>query len=204
MISNATLKKRKITINSLKNDANIIKYEENFAKKKLLSSDLKLIAWIKTVLHTKRFLPCIIKLIDKNVFDMASSCNNGSYIFDDRINGTYAQIEQLIEIEDRKLSLINMNMIADSMFDSLEKKYRDFVMLKFFKNKNYAFVAAELDVDERTLYRWNKIILTKLYKFCKLNNWTTNFFENQLQREKWILPHYEKAYKSICKLFSSK
>lgn len=197
-------KREKNCKNDFENIKSIDKIKSNIATFEFNTNEIKLLAWIKTVLCAKRFLPSIIRLIDKNVFEAASSSSFGSFIFDDRLNGTYAQIEQLIEMEDRKLSLINMNMIAENLYNCLEKKYRDFVELKFFKNKNYSFVASELDIDERTLYRWNKIVFVKLLKYCKLNNWTTIFFENQLKKEKWLLPHFEKAYKSIMNCFGLK
>ena len=94
-----------------------------------------------------------------------------------------------------------MQYMIDAMTKSLDKKYYEFVQSKYFENKKFPVVAEILGVDERTLYRWNKLVIMKLSKFCKQQNWDVMFFRNQLKNEKWIMPHFQRAYDNIIKLF---
>ena len=93
--------------------------------------------------------------------------------------------------------------MVETMVASLQKKYRDYVELKYYQNKKYPVVAIELGIDERTCYRWNKIVLTKLMKFCAINNWSLEFIKSQVNAEKWLLPHYQKNYNLVLKSFAS-
>ncbi|MBQ8468673.1 MAG: hypothetical protein IJ542_02835 [Clostridia bacterium] len=199
---NELTKKRKINYKNIKNDIKTDKISQNFAKSESFSEqDFELLSIIKALLSTRRFLPNIISLLSRLVVDYASDTNRGSYIFGDIQNGTYSQIDEILKLEQRQRSLLNMQFIVDTLTNSLSEKYFGFVELRYFKNKKFPLVAEELGVDERTLYRWNKTILIKLMKFCKLNNWGLSFFKAQLHDEKWILPHYQKSYESVLKLF---
>lgn len=194
--------KRKKVYKKTKNIIKNVDFQQQNAKNELDNGEIKLLAWIKTLLVIKRFLPNIICLVDKHILNMAQNSQTGSFIFGDVSQGTYGQVEAILNMEQRKMSLVNINLMIEEMLGSLDEKYKKFVYYKYFKNKNFVFCANELNIDERTAYRWHKLILIKLLKFCKLNNWKEDFFVAQLKDEKWILPHFEKSYKSISNIFA--
>ena len=195
-------KKCKNNIESSNNIAKKLKSHTNCADNVILKTNIMLLSWIKTMLVIKRFLPNIICLVDKHILSIAESSSYGSFIFGDMVNGTYNQVEKILQMEERKNSLVNINLLIDELCSCLDDKYKRFVYLKYFQNKNFPSVAVELKIDERTAYRWNKIVLVKLLKYCKMNNYTVEFFNIQLSDEKWLLPHFEKCYKSIVTLFA--
>ena len=196
-------KKRKNQSKILKNTSNNSDFALKTAKNELSVSDITLLSWIKTMLVIKRFLPNIICLVDKHILNMAENSQAGSFIFGDLSQGTYGQVEAILNMEQRKMSLVNINIMIEEMIGSLDEKYKKFVYYKYFKNKNFVFCANELDIDERTAYRWHKLILIKLLKYCKLNNWKEEFFVSQLKTEKWVMPHFEKCCKSISNVFAN-
>jgi len=171
------LKKCKSEQKKCNNISQICQNGHVFVKSSISKDDIYVLSWIKTILTIKRFLPNIICLVDKHILSMAANSYSGSFIFGDMKNGTYNQVEQIIEMEQRKMSLINVKMLIDEIYGSLDEKYQKFVDLKYFQNKNFPSVALGLEIDERTAYRWNKIILTKLLKFCKLNNYQKSFLK---------------------------
>ena len=198
------LEKRKINSKNMKNDIKNVNLTQKFATNTVFGEQqIKYISWIKTLLWAHRILPNIVSTIDKIVLSYATSFSNGSHIFDDKTNGTFGQVDEIIKLEDRKVSLINLKIMIETMVASLPKKYKDYVELKYYQNKKYPVVALELDIDERTCYRWNKIVLTKLMKFCALNNWSLEFIVSQVKVEKWLIPHYNKNYKLIKKSFEA-
>ncbi len=195
--NNETLKKCKNYNLKLK----ILIRNANFSNNNCDNSkiDIRLFAWIKTLLYVHNAIPNIIKLIDKMVSIKASSPYSGSYIFGDYKNGTYGQVQEILNIENRKLSLINLYSMIDELTKHVPEKYKAFLEMKFFKRKKISYVAEELEITERTAFRWVNSILEILYNYCLVNNWSVSFFESQVAREPWILDHYNRFYSKLTK-----
>lgn len=187
--------KRKNVVNKVKNDI-IIKGDKankcNFNK-----YGVSIFAWVKTLISVHDAIPNIIKLIDKMVAAKAASAIEGSSIFGDYQHGTFNQVEKLLDMQERKLSLLNVYAIIENMVASLPKKYREFVSLKYYKHKKMQYVSDSLEIDERTAFRWSNLILNKLVEFCEKNNWTEIFFISQTKSEPWIKDHYNKYLKRM-------
>lgn len=160
-------------------------------------SGVMLFAWVKTLLSIHDAIPNIIKIIDKIITTKATSAIDGSAIFGDYKHGTYNQIEQVIDLQERKLSLINIYTIIETMVSVLSKKQKEFVRLKFYKHKTVQYIAEELEIDERTAFRWSNNILSKLVNYCESNNWSVMFFNSQTKDEPWIKDHFSKYYKRM-------
>ena len=188
-------KKRKTVQEKVKKDAKINTNSLNVCK--FDKTGVSLFAWVKTLISVHDAIPNIIKLIDKIITTKATSAIDGSSIFGDYKHGTYNQIEQVIDLQQRKLSLINIFKIIETMVQSLSKKHQEFVNLKFYKHKTVQYIAEELEIDERTAFRWSNNILSKLVEYCEKNNWGTMFFNSQTQDEPWIKEHYNKYYKKM-------
>ena len=167
-------------------------------------NQVELFAWIKTLLSVHDVLPNIVKCIDKTINAKASSASYGSLIFGDYKNGTYGQVEEVLRLQDRKLSIINLYSMVEKMVESLPEKYQKFVSLKFYKHKKIKVVAEEFDIDERTAFRWADSVMKKLYLFCKNNNWTKLFFNSQTTCEHWLKEHYKIHYKKLCAKYKLK
>lgn len=194
--------------NNIKNCKNVYNYNKNRLKlvkndkkykniQNLDFVDLQLLAWIKTVICVREKLPNIIKLIDKVVLAKSSSAGSGSLIFGDHKNGTYGQVEEVLKLQDRKVSLINLYALVEDLTSCLKPEQKKFIELKYYKRRTALAVAEELNIDERSVYRWANSILLKLLVFAKQNNWSSEFFCNQLQNEGWLYEHYEKHLKVL-------
>jgi len=191
----------KIDIKNVKNNIKSIENDKNFAK--IENQKIELISWIRTLLCVRKYLPNIINVLDELAIKTATNSMYESCIFGDMKNGTYNQIERLMEINERKVSIINIKLFVDSIINSLEEKYLDFVKYKFIQGKSNKKVAELLSVTERTLCRWHKTVLEKLYKFCNVNGYSLKFIKEQICHEKWIIPHYQKSKKSVELLYAS-
>lgn len=188
-------KKRK---NATKSVKNTIKNDNNNKNHCDFCTDgVALYAWVKTLLSVHDTIPNIIKLIDKMVSAKAGSAVGGSCIFGDYKNGTYNQIEQLLDLQDRKLSLINLYTLIENMVSCLPKRYKEFVNLKFYKHKTMQYIAADLEIDERTAFRWSNTVLQLLVEYCVKNNWSVLFIQSQTKSEPWLMEHFNKIYKKL-------
>lgn len=183
--------------NCVKNAKNIKKYQ-NITN--LSSKDLELLAWVKTLLCMHDTFPNIVKLIDKIVLTKSSSAGSGSLIFGDYKNGTYGQVEEVLKLEDRKVSIINLYTLVNTMVSSLKPQKQKFADLKFYKHKTMEYIAEELEVDERSVYRWANSVYLELLNYCLSNNWSLEFFYTQLASEGWLKEHYQKHYNYFLRL----
>lgn len=188
-------KKRKIDVKNVKNGIKTSKNQEKMQKVNNLN--ISLFAWVKTLICLHDVFINIINLIDKIVYAKASSASQGSAIFGDHKHGTFNQVEELLDIQDRKLSLINLYTLTETMVDSLPTKYKEFVNLKFYKHKKMQYISDELGLDERTAFRWSHYCINELVKYCEKNNLTDMFFACQTSAEPWIKEHYDKHYKRL-------
>lgn len=192
---NSNNKKRKIASKSVKNGIKIGKNQEKMQKNHNLN--ISLFAWVKTLICLHDVFINIIKLIDKMVCAKASSASQGSAIFGDYKHGTFNQVQELLDLQDRKLSLINLYTLTETMVDSLPTKYKEFVNLKFYKHKKMQYISDTLELDERTAFRWSHYCINELVKYCENNNLTDMFFACQTSTEPWIKEHYDKHYKRL-------
>lgn len=165
--------------------------------KNINKEDHELYVWIKTLLGVHDFLPNIIKLVDSMVTKKASSLIDSSYIFGDNKNGTLSQMEKVIDMTERKVSLLNLYAIIEDMINGLDEKYKPFVIAKFYKRKKSNYLAEEFNIDERTVYRWANTVMKTLLDNCKRKNISVGFIYSQIEREGWLLEHYNKNYKSF-------
>lgn len=194
-LNNLSVKKRKNDKNKVKNDIKTTKIDKNIQKTQYQS--VAIFAWVKTLISVHDVLPNIIKLIDKMVEANAASATNGSAIFGDHRYGTFGQVQQILDMEERKLSLINLYKLIEEMTRSLPQKYAEFLNLKFYKHKKMQYIAEELEIDERTAFRWSHSVINLLVEFCEKNNWTEMFFMSQTHHEPWLREQYQKNYKKM-------
>ncbi len=165
--------------------------------KDLTTLQIKHLAIIKTLLNVHDNLPNIIKVVDTIIAQKASSPLDGSFIFGDLSGGTYSQMQSVIDLSDRKVSLINLYCLIDTMVASLPHKLQEVVKLKFYKHKRTSYLSEEFDVDERTVFRWANDALLQLLDFCKTSNWSIEFLLCQMEREGWMLEHCKQNYKNL-------
>lgn len=199
-INNCNAEKRKNATNKVKNGEKICENHNHDAFFK--ESDMSLTVWVKALLLSFGYIPNIIKLVDKAIASKAESPIQGSLIFGDYKHGTYNQVEELLDMQERKLSLINIYTFVKTMVSSLDKKYQEFIDLKFVKKRTVSYISQELDIDERTAFRWSNNVINKLVIYCKENNYTSYFIESQLTREGWIKEVYKKCYQKLINNYS--
>ena len=188
----------------MKNDTkNVILEQKNENFDILSSDDIELICYLRTLLCVKKFIPNIMSVIDSLSDKIACNPFFGSTnIFGDQNNGTFAQINRLIDLGERKDSLINLNLLIEDLISGLDDRNKKFVKLKYFEKQSPANIAQELGVTERQIYRINRAVLIKLLDIAKRKNYSVYFIKFQIRCEQWIMPHYNKQSKYVMQMFS--
>lgn len=159
--------------------------------KRNLGVEEKTRLWTKTLVSSFRIIPEIIRAIDKIIEAQASTISFGYNIY----NGpqtTFDQVERVIDMSERKRSLMNIYLMIKSALKELDSTDLEILEKRFFLNYSIKGVAKEYNISIRTLYRKIDKILSKLYFICLRKNWSLKLIESQVKNEDWLIKRNEK------------
>lgn len=160
---------------------------------KLLDNEQKMKLWIKTLLSAQASLPEIIKSIDKIIEINASSLSFITDIYNTE-KSTYAQVERVIDLTERKNKLLNLFLISKTLFSSVCEEDQLFLKRKFIFNWTAEDLSVEYNVSIRTVFRRIEKLIENIYEKVKTKNWSTNFINLQVKDESWL---QEKFYQFV-------
>lgn len=161
---------------------------------KLLSDEQKMRLWIKTLLSVQGNLPEIIKSVDKIIELNASSLSFASDIYNSE-KTTYAQVERVIDLTERKNKLLNIFLVAKNLFSCISDEDRVFLKRKFVYNWTAEELSQEYSVSIRTIFRRIDKLIEKIYDSTKRRNWSINFINMQVKDETWLYEKFKKFAK---------
>lgn len=163
--------------------------KENF--KNSLDEKIKLKIWIRTLLYTHRLIPKIINIVDKIIYERASSYSFSSNIFNStkRLEN---QIDLVIDMSDRKQKLLNIYVMTKKLFEFLPDEYLNVATKKFYENMSNDEIAEELNISVRTVFRKVNDLIEYIYRCITRNNWSLRFVEIQVKGEDWLIERYNK------------
>lgn len=154
----------------------------------------KLKFWIKALISSYNTIPQIIKTVDKIIEIQASSVSFMTDVFN-KNKSTYSQVENVIDLSERKNCLLNIYVMTKKLLSSLSDDDFEILEKKYIFNWNNDDIAKFYSISTRTVYRRMDKIVSKISNFSIKQNWTLNFIESQVSSESWIK---EKFYKVIC------
>lgn len=161
---------------------------------KLLNDKQKMILWIKSLISVQNNLPEIIKSVDKIIELNASSLSFTSDIYNAE-KSTFAQVEKVIDLTERKNKLLNIYLISKNLLQSTSEEDRIFLKRKFIYNWSIDDLAQEYVVSPRTIFRRTEKIIEKIYETTKKKNWSLNFIKLQVSSEYWLHEKFNKFAK---------
>ena len=150
-----------------------------------MNDETKFKFWIKTLISSQSTIPEIIKAVDKIITIQASSVSFASDIYN-KNKSTYSQVEKVIDLTERKNSLVNIYVMTKEMTKSLTSENYDFMERKFVYNWNVEDLAKYYNISTRTVYRKTDKIINDIYGFCVNNKWNLKFIEMQTREEGWL------------------
>ena len=143
--------------------------------------------WSKTILGVYRHLEAVADAIDKIILKTALN----SYHFSLDTNDVYQTSNKLIELGERKVTLINLKVLVEEMLSKLDSKDADILICRYIENMKFKDIALEKGIGIRTVFRrldraedmFSKKLLNLGYSSLKL--------KNMLRNETWILNYYD-------------
>ncbi len=148
--------------------------------------------WIKTLLGSMRVFPEILKAIDKIIEIQATTISFMTDIYNSS-NSTFSHAEQIIDLSERKQSVLNIYLMLQNILKNTEIDDHEFLEKKFIEKLTIAELAEEYNVSSRTIYRRIEKIIDNICRRCMLNNWSLKFIETQVQDEGWLIQKYKRT-----------
>lgn len=156
---------------------------------KQIDDDQKIKLWIKTLLSIQNSLPEIIKSVDKIIEINASSLSFVNDIYNTE-KSTYAQVEKVIDLTERKNKLLNLYLISKNLISSVDEDDRLFLKRKYVFNWTAEDLSIEYQISIRTVFRRIEKLIEQIFEKTKKKNWSLNFINLQVKNESWVMEKF--------------
>ena len=163
-----------------------------------VTDEIKFKFWIKTLLSSYSTFPEIIKTIDKIIELQASSLTFASDIYN-KNKSTLSQVEKVIDLTERKNSLLNVYIMIKEMIKKLSEDESELLEKKFMYNWSADDLAREYSVSTRTIYRKIDKLIDQIFEYCIKHKWTLKFIEIQIKDEGWLKEKFIKIVNDYIK-----
>lgn len=161
---------------------------------KSLSDEQKIKLWIKTLLSAHSNLPEIIKSVDKIIEINASSLSFITDIYNTE-KSTYAQVEKVIDLTERKNKLLNIFLMSKNLLSSVSEDDRLFLKRKYIFGWTAEELSQEYQVSIRTIFRKTEKLIEQIFEKTKKKNWTLKFINIQVKDELWLIEKFNRIAK---------
>lgn len=148
------------------------------------------IYWSKTLLGVYRYLPRMANAFDRVVktraYNSMTSCSY-NVVFNDIMNVA----NTIIELTERKVSLVNAKVLVDKVLAKLDIKSSKILVQKFIDGKRHCDIAKMLNVSKRTAYRRIEKALTDFAEKLINMGFCSQKLFLMLKNERWIISVFE-------------
>lgn len=165
-----------------------------------LTEENRMKFWIRTLLSSYNIFPEIINTIDRIIELRASSISYSADIYN--FTSTYNQVEQVIDLSERKNYLLNIHCICNKILESVNKDDFDFLEKRFVYNWKTDELASDFNISVRTVYRRIEKLIDDICLTLKKHNWTARFIESQIKDEGWLKQRFLKQIKEYFKFIN--
>lgn len=142
--------------------------------------DLKI--WSKTLLNIYGCLFRLTKEIDKIVLKFGLSCGGHN-----SFGKTYRDAEKVIELTQRKITLINIKVLIEKCLDELDLSSCKILTLKFVDKVSSETVIKALEFKRRTYFRKYNQAISKFANLLLVNGFDSKNVFKLIGDETWIL-----------------
>lgn len=146
--------------------------------------------WTKTLLTSYKYLERICGAIDKIVLQSGLNCLDisGQNYFH---NNTYAISQRLIDLSDRKITLINLKVLVEEILQDIEQPEADILIKKYCDCLKTHEIANVLSISLRTAFRKIENAEMAFKSRLKTKGYSDIYLKLMLKDEKWIKNVYE-------------
>ncbi len=143
------------------------------------------IIWTKTLLSVYRYLERISGSIDKIILRNALNCRDvggQNYFF----NNTYNVSQRIINLSERKVTLINLKVLIEDTLREINKKDAQLLISKFFNGEKIKDICASYNLSTRTAFRKIDSAVSAFASRLVMKGYNAFKIEEMLKNEGWI------------------
>lgn len=145
--------------------------------------------WSKTILEVYRYLPRVTYAYDKII---KSKAINSQYTRTyDSFNNVFDVTNSIIDLSQRKITLINLKIITEKILKTIDKKYAKLLVLRFVDGYKFSELANIFKVSQRTLFRRITKALDSFTHNLVLQGFDSKKLFDELKEENWIMEVYK-------------
>lgn len=143
--------------------------------------------WSKTLLGVYRHLEAVADAIDKITLKTALN----SYHFSMSNNDILKTSNRLIDLGERKVTLINLKVLIEDILSSMQEKDADILICRYIENIKFKDIALEKNIGLRTVFRRVERAEDMFSKKLEARGYSDLKLRNMLKNEKWIMNYYD-------------
>lgn len=147
--------------------------------------------WAKTILSVYRYLERIAGAIDKLVEQNAM---NSYYYFTgaSQDNGVMATSERIIDLSERKVTLINLKVLTEQALLNCDKTLARILIKRYIDCEKGEDIAKRFNLSTRTYFRRLNQGEEQFYNYFAIQGYNEKTLPLFLKDEKWIKEVYDK------------
>jgi hypothetical protein len=110
-------------------------------------------------------------------------------------NSTYAQVEKVIDLTERKNKLLNLFLMSKNLLSSIDEDDSLFLKRKYIFGWTAEELSQEYQVSIRTVFRKTEKIIEEIFEKAKKKSWSLNFINLQVKDELWLIEKFKRIAK---------
>ena len=147
---------------------------------------MELKIWSKTLLNVYGCLYKLCNAIDKLVLNFG--LNSGRF---HGVEQTFSDAQKMIELTDRKVTLINLKVLVNKILNSLNETSCKILALKYIDRLNNETIIKSLNLKRRTYFRKFNSAINSFANLLLVNGFNKETAPEFIENENWIFDVYE-------------
>ncbi len=147
--------------------------------------------WAKTLLSVYRYLERIAGALDKII--LQSGLNSSSILGQNYFyNNVYSITQKIIDLSERKVTLINLKLLVEDVLGELEEKDAQILIEKYFDGVKSTELMQRHGISMRTVFRKLDCALNSFASKLIVKGYPDRILSQNLRNEGWIKNVYER------------
>ena len=135
--------------------------------------------------YLKRMTMAFDRLIESKASNSFYTSSN-NYAF----NNVFDITNSMIELTERKVTLINLKVLADKVLKTMKTEHAKILIMKYIENQKSEYIAKAINCTLRTYFRKSVLALESFYKNLCILGYDENKLKQMLKDEAWIMSVY--------------
>ena len=153
--------------------------------------------WSKTIMTVYKYLKRMTLAFDRLIESKATNSfytSSNNYAF----NNVFDITNSMLDLIERKVTLINLKVLADKVLKSIKPEYAKLLIFKYIENQKCDQIAKNIKCTQRTYFRKCALAHESFYKTLCVLGYDAQKLKQMLKGEAWIMSVYNEFCEQEC------